>query len=136
MFERATEAGRLHGAAAAAQVWGNDPYQGPVRDEARPRVLEILEENLPRFRRFDGAPVVQQLSSSEIPRKERLSEIRVPAFVISGERDNADARANYEAWAKGIPRAKKLVVDDAAHLVNIDQPEIFNRAVLDFLGAL
>ena len=136
MFERATEAGRQHGAAAAAQVWGNDPYQGPVREEARPRVLKILEENLPRFRRFDGSPAVQQLSSSEIPRKDRLSEIRVPAFVISGERDNADARANYQAWAKGIAGAKKLVVPDAAHLVNVDQPEVFNRAVLDFLGAL
>src|SRR5439155_21061235 len=34
MFERITEAGKKNGA-AAARVWGLDPYQGPVREVAR-----------------------------------------------------------------------------------------------------
>jgi pimeloyl-ACP methyl ester carboxylesterase len=134
MFERTTEAGRQHGAAAAAQVWGNDPYQGPVREAARPRVLQVLEENLPRFRHFDGSVAVPQLPSSDVPRRERLGEIHVPTLVIAGARDNAEARTNYATWADGIPGARLMVVPDAAHLVNIDQPEVFNRAVLDFLG--
>jgi len=61
MFERATEAGKAHGAAAAAQVWGNDPYQGPQREAARPRVLQIIEDNIARFRHFDGSVAVRQL---------------------------------------------------------------------------
>ena len=93
MFERATEAGKRDGAAAAARVWGYDPYQGPVREEARPRVMKVLEENLPRFRHFDGSAAVRQLSSSDVPRSERLSEIHVPTLIIVGERDNVDARA-------------------------------------------
>jgi len=133
MFERTTEAGMQHGAAAAARVWGNDPYQGPVREAARQRVLQVLEENLPRFRHFDGSVAVPQLQSSEIPRRERLAEIRVPTLVIAGARDNVDARANYDNWSTGIPNARKLVVPEAAHLVNIDQPEVFNQAVLEFL---
>lgn len=136
MFERTTEAGKSHGAAAAARVWGYDPYQGPVREAARPRVLKVLEENLPRFRHFDGSVAVRQLSSSDIPRSERLSEIRVPTLIVAGELDNEAARANYDNWAKGIRNAKKILFPNAAHLVNIDQPQGFNRAILEFLGKL
>src|SRR5262245_2674865 len=136
MFERTTEAGKKHGAAAAAQVWGNDPYQGPVNEAARPRVLKVLEENLPRFRHFDGSVAVPQLQSSKVPASKRLAEIRVPTLVIAGERDNVSARANYDNWAKGIPNAKKTVFPGAAHLVNIDKPRELNQAVLDFLGKL
>jgi pimeloyl-ACP methyl ester carboxylesterase len=136
MFERTTEEGKLHGAAAAARVWGYDPYQGPVREEARARVLKVMEENLPRFRHFDGSTPVPQLSSSNVPRAERLSEIDVPTLVIAGERDNDAARANYDNWARGIRKARKIVFSNAAHLVNIDQPEGFNKAVLEFLSSL
>ncbi len=136
MFERVVEAGKNEGAAAAARVWGYDPYQGPVREAARPRVLQVLEENLPRFRHFDGSVAVRQLSSSDIPRSERLSEIHVPTLVIAGELDNVDGRANYDNWARGIRNAKKIIFPNAAHLVNIDQPEGFNQAVLEFLSKL
>jgi pimeloyl-ACP methyl ester carboxylesterase len=136
MFERTTEVGKQHGAAAAAKVWGYDPYQGPVREAARSRVLQILEENLPRFRRFDGSRAVPQLSSSNVPRSERLSEINVPTLVIAGEKDAPDARANYDRWGREIRGAKKAVFPNAAHLVPIDQPEEFNRAVLEFLASL
>jgi pimeloyl-ACP methyl ester carboxylesterase len=136
MFEKTTEAGKRQGAAAAAHVWGYDPYQGPVREAARPKVLRILEENLPRFRYFDGSVAVPQLSSSDIPRSERLSEIRVPTLIVAGERDNEDARANYDNWARGIHNAKKIIFPNAAHLVNIDQPQGFNKAILEFLGNL
>jgi pimeloyl-ACP methyl ester carboxylesterase len=136
MFERTTEAGKSQGAAAAARVWGYDPYQGPVLESARPRVLKVLEENLPRFRHFDGSIAVEQLSSSSVPRADRLSEINVPTLVMAGERDNEAARANYDNWARGIRNAKKIVFPNAAHLVNIDQPDGFNKAVWEFLSKL
>jgi pimeloyl-ACP methyl ester carboxylesterase len=136
MFERATEAGRKSGAAAAAAVWGYDPFQGPRRDAARARVLEILKDNMPRFRYFDGYEPVRQLTSSLVPRADRLKEIRVPTLVICGAHDNPVARANYNRWAGGIPGARLVVFPESAHLVNVDQPEEFNRTVLDFLHGL
>lgn len=136
MFERSTEAGRQSGAAAAASVWGNDPYQGPQREESRPKVLRIIEDNIARFRYFDGYEPVAQLSSSDVPRSERLAEIKVPTLVIAGAHDNIDARNNYQRWANGIPGAKMVVFPDAGHLVNIDMPQEFNQTVLEFLGKL
>jgi pimeloyl-ACP methyl ester carboxylesterase len=35
--------------------------------------------------------------------------------------------------ANKIPNARKVVIDDAGHAPNIDQPQMFNAAVLGFL---
>jgi len=136
MFERTTEAGKKNGAAAAARVWGLDPYQGPVREVARAGVLKIMEENLPRFRHFDGSVAVPQTQSYDGPAYKRLSQIRVATLIVAGAKDAPDARANYDNWAKGIPKAKKVVFPNAAHLVNIDMPKEFNQTVLEFLSKL
>ena len=136
MFERTTETGKQSGAAAAAKVWAYDPYQGPQREQARPKVLQIIQDNVARFRYFDGYEPVTQLSASDVPRADRLAEIKVPTLVIAGAHDNIDARNNYKRWAEGIAGAEMVVFPDSGHLVNIDQPEDFNRTVLEFLGKL
>lgn len=136
MFERSTEAGRESGADAAARVWAYDPFQGPQREEARPKVLAIIKDNIARFRYFDGHQPVEQLSSSDVPRAERLGEIKVPTLVIAGAHDNIDARNNYQRWANGITGAKMVVFPNSGHLVNIDESAEFNRTVLEFLGTL
>jgi pimeloyl-ACP methyl ester carboxylesterase len=38
--------------------------------------------------------------------------------------------------AAKIPRATKVVIAGAGHAANIDQPQAFNRAVIDYLGSL
>ncbi|MCH8867074.1 MAG: alpha/beta hydrolase [Proteobacteria bacterium] len=136
MFAQSTEAGKESGAAAAAEVWGNDPHQGPMRDSARPRVLEILTDNMPRFRYFDGHVPVERLRSSDIPRSQRLTEVQIPTLVISGKHDNAVAKTHYRDWAAGIPNANLVEFPNAAHLVNIDQVDEFNQTVLEFLNDL
>jgi 3-oxoadipate enol-lactonase len=36
---------------------------------------------------------------------------------------------------QGIPGAKLVLIPQAAHLANIEQPEAFNRALADFLSS-
>ena len=136
MFERSTEAGKKSGAVAAAEVWGYDPHQGPKRDSARSRVLEIITDNMPRFRYFDGHVPVRQIPASDVPRSQRLGEVQVPTLVVSGAHDNIVARTNSQNWASGIPDARLVVFPESAHLVNIDQPEEFNQSILEFLDSL
>ncbi len=62
-----------------------------------------------------------------------LSGIGVPTLVLVGAEDRPFlAAADY--MARKIPGAEKVVIDGAGHAANIDRPEAFNRAVLDFLG--
>jgi pimeloyl-ACP methyl ester carboxylesterase len=64
-----------------------------------------------------------------------LPEIKVPALVLVGENDTPFLKATDYMAAK-IPGAKKVVIANAGHASNIDQPEAFNAAVLDFLSTV
>jgi pimeloyl-ACP methyl ester carboxylesterase len=64
-----------------------------------------------------------------------LPDIRVPSLVIVGANDTPFlAAADY--MAAKIPGAAKVVIPNAGHSSNIDQPEIFNRAILRYLDTL
>jgi pimeloyl-ACP methyl ester carboxylesterase len=64
-----------------------------------------------------------------------LADIRVPALVVVGENDKHFlAAADY--MAAKIPDARKVVIADAGHAPNIDQPEKFNAALTTFLSEL
>ena len=63
---------------------------------------------------------------------ESLDQIAVPTLIIVGENDTPFL-AGTDYMANKIPNARKVVIPDAGHAANIDQPETFNRAVLEFL---
>ncbi|MCC6717869.1 MAG: alpha/beta fold hydrolase [Acetobacteraceae bacterium] len=64
-----------------------------------------------------------------------LPGINVPSLVLVGARDTPFLAATDYMAAK-IPGSTKVVIPDAGHAANIDQPEAFNTAVLAFLATL
>jgi 3-oxoadipate enol-lactonase len=65
--------------------------------------------------------------------RSELLGVSVPTLVIVGADDPATPPEQAKVIAEGIPGARLVVVPAAAHLVNVEQPEAFNRAVLDHL---
>jgi pimeloyl-ACP methyl ester carboxylesterase len=63
----------------------------------------------------------------------RLSAIRCPTLILAGEHDRTVPRRAAEALHRGIPGATLVVVDNSGHATPYDQPDVFNRAVLDFI---
>ena len=61
-----------------------------------------------------------------------LPGIHVPALVAVGAEDEPFLNPTDYMAAK-IPGAVKIVIPNAGHAANIDQPEAFNRAVAEFL---
>jgi pimeloyl-ACP methyl ester carboxylesterase len=64
-----------------------------------------------------------------------LPDIQVPSIVVVGADDKPFLAASDYMAAK-IPNARKVVIPDAGHAANIDQPEAFNAAILGFLADL
>ena len=63
-----------------------------------------------------------------------LAGIAAPTLIVVGADDtNFLPAADY--MERMIPGARKVVIPDAGHAANLDQPEIFNAAVIDFLGS-
>jgi pimeloyl-ACP methyl ester carboxylesterase len=64
-----------------------------------------------------------------------LPDIRVPSLVVVGADDKPFlAAADY--MAAKIPGARKVVIANAGHAANIDQPAAFNEALASFLRGL
>jgi pimeloyl-ACP methyl ester carboxylesterase len=66
---------------------------------------------------------------------ESLPTIAVPTLVLVGEND-APFHAGTDYMAAKIPGATKVVIAGAGHAANIDQPDAFNAAVIDFLASV
>ncbi len=76
------------------------------------------------------------MSSDEFPwlSPAVLGTLPMPVLLLSGRRTAPVHRAIFEALCEAMPRAEREVIDDAGHGVSRDQPEVFNRRVLAFLG--
>jgi pimeloyl-ACP methyl ester carboxylesterase len=62
-----------------------------------------------------------------------LPNVKVPTLVLVGADDSRFiAAADY--MAKTIADSEKVVIPDAGHAANIDQPAAFNAAVVDYLS--
>ena len=65
-----------------------------------------------------------------------LAGINVPSLIVVGRTDPIRPVADAEFMHRGLSSSHLEIIEDAAHMTNLEQPEIFNRAVLDFLKAL
>jgi pimeloyl-ACP methyl ester carboxylesterase len=63
-----------------------------------------------------------------------LPDIRVPTLVMAGANDEPFLNAT-SYMAKKIPGARKVLIPNAGHAVNVDRPAAFNLEVRRFLEA-
>jgi 3-oxoadipate enol-lactonase len=67
----------------------------------------------------------------------RLAEIRVPALVAAGEREQfVDFRQGAEAIARAMPHARNALIQGAGHLAPLESPRAFRELLLEFLPGL
>ena len=67
---------------------------------------------------------------------ELLKSIAVPTFLIFGEEDSITDLEVAGSLKDRIPASGLFIIKNAGHYSNLEQPEQFNAAVLDFLKAV
>jgi 3-oxoadipate enol-lactonase len=65
-----------------------------------------------------------------------LAEITVPVLIIVGEDDPATPPEQSRVIHQNIPDSILVILKDAAHLSNLEQPEKFNSALLRFFARI
>ena len=110
------------------QIWVDGPHRAPGDVDPAVRGL-VAEMNLAALGASAGEEVPSGINAAE-----RLGEVRVPTFVVAGDLDTPRTLEAAEALASGIPGARLVVMEGAAHLPNMERPEKFNRLVLEFLS--
>lgn len=96
-----------------------------------PELKEVHRQNAAGLARAARGALTQQ--DDRIIRS--LPDIRVPTLVVVGA-DDTNFRAAADYMAATVPDATLVVIPDAGHAANIDQPLAFDRAVTDFLARL
>ena len=66
-------------------------------------------------------------------RRDTLAQITVPTLVMAGGDDTVAPPSVMQRMAQKIPGADWVLLDGCGHLGQMDQPEDFNAALLDFL---
>jgi len=115
------------------QMWTDGPNRTPdqVETPVRARIHEMNLHNYSKVTSETPSPRPQ-----EEPALPLLRGIHVPTLVIVGDEDVHNIQMIADRLANSIPNAKKVVIHNAAHHPNMEHPEEFNRAVLDFLKNL
>ena len=111
--------------------WVDGPGQPPDRvpPEVRAQVHEWILTTY-RAEKEEGIP--QPLDP---PASGRLGGIRVPTLVMVGDLDDAGTQQACRRLAAEVAGARLEVFEGAAHMLNLEQPDRFNRVLLKFLAA-
>lgn len=65
-----------------------------------------------------------------------LSGIKVPTLIVVGEHDQGTPVAAAETLHREIKQSRLVVIEQAAHLPNVEQTAVFNQTVEAFLTSL
>lgn len=115
----------LQGGTSAALAWS------PTTVFQRP---EIIRDNIREALSTDPDVYARTaLAVAEFDLLDRLGDIRAPALVLWGDHDVLVPRTYSDALVAGIERAELIVVPDAGHLCTLEQPELVNGIIRDFL---
>ena len=114
------------------QIWVDGQSRTPQQVDRNLREL-VREMNLIALKAAAELGSEQPL---EPPAVDRLDEIGIPTLVIVGDLDTPKTLAAADLLARRITGARKVVINDTAHLPNMEKPEEFNRHVLSFLHGL
>jgi pimeloyl-ACP methyl ester carboxylesterase len=125
------------GMAAAAEVYA----KGPTR-------VQFMDKDPLGWREFhehlkDGSAAghartlrgVQMTRPSILDLGRDLEKLEVPTLIVTGDEDDPCLEPAI-FMKRTIPRSGLVVLPKSGHTINLEEPEAFNRAVLDFLTAV
>jgi 3-oxoadipate enol-lactonase len=99
----------------------------------KPEVVDRVREMILRTHPRDAA-AAQLGMAARRDYSADLEKIDAPALVVVGRADPIRPVADAEFMRRGIRNSRLEIIEDAAHLTNMEQPVVFNRVVLNFLG--
>ncbi|ROP74583.1 alpha/beta fold hydrolase [Curtobacterium sp. PhB115] len=116
-----------------------DTGRGARVDPANPGVMRLVE-------RLGGLPDVRQPNAPETVRllrdhglqdwRDVIARLDVPFTMVAGRDSQLWPCTHAQAAVGENPHGSVLVIDDAGHSTNLDQPDVFNQALLAFVASL
>jgi 3-oxoadipate enol-lactonase len=68
--------------------------------------------------------------------QQKLPSVKTPTLVVCGDDDPSTPPAGNKKIAELIPGARYQEIADARHISMVEQPDIFNRIMQDWLSSM
>ena len=133
VFGKISSVLKKNGTKAAANCWSDSPYFKSTFKN--PKVLERFREisyDFSFWNFMNEDPVIYV----EPPAAQQLGKLSLPTLIVTAEYDLEACREIADLMEQKNPNAKKIVIAGAGHCMNMEKPDEFNKAVLDFLKEL
>ncbi|MGI9505781.1 MAG: alpha/beta fold hydrolase [Geminicoccaceae bacterium] len=108
--------------------------QGLVGDEPDPKGLEQAILSMAAVPEAGYRAAIHCLTAFD--QQAALADIRTPTLLLAGERDPVVPPRVMQNMAKAMPDARFDTIKGSGHLVHLEQPEMFNDRLGDFLSSM
>jgi pimeloyl-ACP methyl ester carboxylesterase len=133
--EKAFEAGDLDlTAEIETQIWFDGAGRTP--EQVNPEMRKLAYEMDRIALSYESRQLGKRLPNTDVPAFDSLQDLSIPVLVIVGAHDTPYILAAADYMIEKIPSARKAIIEDAAHLPNMDHPQEFQTIVNDFLESL
>jgi pimeloyl-ACP methyl ester carboxylesterase len=109
---------------AAKSGW----VMAPGHDAAKAEALAILKASPQDLRHQMHDPI--KVWPSDLP---RMQALKLPTLILIGDHDIADNQAAAGAAQALIPGSRRVVIDDAGHLMQLEHPRELAELIADFV---
>ena len=106
---------------------------GPKKNKIRPQLQQMINDwsgwqvlHTELFQQINP-PVAVQL---------KIKKPAVPVLILIGKNDSKKSIQSEENLAKILPKASKKYLSATGHFSNMESPEEFNKALMDFLSSI
>jgi pimeloyl-ACP methyl ester carboxylesterase len=103
-----------------------------VAKKNRERLANILAQRKPNPDVLYG----DFLACDRLDIADTVKKIKLPTLIICGQEDKMTPPVNSESLRDSIPGAKLTLIAEAGHMVMMEDPEAFNKALKTFVDSL
>jgi 3-oxoadipate enol-lactonase len=107
----------------------------PANAKADPELVAALRE-LMEEASVDGVAAALQAMRDRPDSTPMLGQIDVPVLVVHGNQDELIGVSAAEAMHAAISGSRLVLLEGAGHMPNLEQPDAFDEALIEFLVEL
>jgi len=106
----------------------------PPSSDAYQHVRTIVADNLPALLNPSLPPTIHTKVFDT--RHQWLKRVPIPTLFLVGENARGEIKKTVQALEEAIPDSQSQTIAQAGFLLNVEQPDEFNRTIIAFLQAL
>lgn len=108
---------------------------GETTKQTKPELIENLREKFARVNPQAAIAALRGMAQRK-DNTDLLKQISLPTLLIFGEDDKITNLEMADKMARGISNSRLVIIPDSGHYSNLEQPELFNQALSDFINTL